>query len=172
MAHVAVSALAVWANKDAFGAAEIVLQLPDGNLPQDAAISVISAMAEKDPTTSALWLTAFPAGPERDYAIENLVYRWATADTNSAMIWASHLSGGERDTAFFVGAGGLIEAKPALAASWAMAIQDESRRAYQAERAARRWLETDRWAAEAWIRQSVLPPEAKARLLASEPSGS
>lgn len=172
MAHVAAGAVAAWAKHDPLAAGEFVLKLPDGNLRQEAAISVMSALAQEDPKTGAQWVTVFPAGPERDYAIENLVYRWATADADSALFWANRLTSSERDTALFAGAGGLVEAKPLQAISWAMSINDESRRTKQAERAAQRWLEIDRWAAEAWIRQSILPPETKTRLLASRESGS
>lgn len=142
-----------------------------GNLRHEAAISVMSALARKDPQTGALWAEAFPAGPNRDYAIENLAYNWANSDPAAALAWAYRLPVGERDTAIFAGAGGLIQSKPEQAANWALSIQNESRRVRQAERAARRWLDVDRWAAEAWIRQSVLPSETKHRLLASTGSG-
>jgi hypothetical protein len=171
MAGVATSAIAAWAIKDDLAAAEFVLGLPGGKLRDEASIAVMSVLARNDPSTGALWATSFPAGSKRDYAIENLVYNWATSDPTSALTWSSRLPTGERDLAIHAGAGGLIDTQPALAASWAMTIQDEGRRVQQAERAARRWLETDRWAAEAWIRQSILPPETKLLLLAAAPSG-
>lgn len=117
-------------------------------------------------------MAAFPAGSNRDYAIENLVYNWAISDPNSALSWANRLAGPERDTAIFAGAGGLIESNPALAARWVMSIQDEGRRFQQSERVALRWLQTDRWSAEAWIRSSTLPEQTKTRLLASAGSDS
>lgn len=171
IAGVAASAVAAWAQKDDLGAAEFVLGLPDGKLRQEAAISVMSALAQHDPGTGALWLAAFPTGSSRDYAIENLVYNWAVSDPNSALHWANRLAGAERDTAIFAGAGGLAESNPALAASWAMAIQDEGRRLRQSERVAQRWLKSDRWSAEAWIRSSNLPDQTKQRLLASGGAG-
>jgi hypothetical protein len=172
MAGVASSAVAAWAQKDDLAAAEFVLGLPDGPLRQEAAISVMSALAQHDPGTGALWMAAFPAGSNRDYAIENLLYNWAVSDPNSALNWANRLAGPERDTAIFAGAGGLVESNPALAASWVMSIRDEARRFQQSERVAERWLRTDRWSAEAWIRSSSLPDQTKTRLLASARSGS
>jgi len=132
----------------------------------------MSALAEKDPAMGILWATTFPAGPERNYAIENLAYRWAAQDPGAALTWANRLSFGERDIAISAGAGGLIEDRPALAAIWTMSIQSQGLRIQQTERTARRWLETDRLTAEAWILQSILPPEIKSQLLAfSSPNG-
>lgn len=171
MARLAAGAVSTWAEKNDLKAAEFVLKLPDGKLRQDAAVSVMSALARTDPTMGKEWIEVFPAGRGRNYAIENLVYRWAVTDPASTLVWSSHLPAAERDIALHAGAGGLIEAQLALAASWAMAIQDESRRVQQAERAARRWLKTDRGAAESWIQRSNLPPVTKLRLLAAAPSG-
>jgi len=166
IAGVAASAVAAWAQKDDLGAAEFVLALPDGPLRQEAAISVMSALAQHDPGTGALWMAAFPAGSNRDYAIENLVYNWAASDPASALAWSNRLTAAERDVAIFAGTGGLIETKPELAATWVSGIQDEARRIQQSERVALRWLQLDRWSAEFWIRNSILPPETKQRLLA------
>jgi hypothetical protein len=171
MASVAASAVATWAAIDDLAAAEFVLRLPPGNLRNEAAISVMSALAKKDPATGALWTNAFPAGAGKNYAIENLAYSWASQDPGAALAWANRLSSAERDVAMFSGAGGLIEDRPALAATWTMSIQNLSLRIMQTERTARRWLETDRLTAEAWVLRSILPPETKSQLLASSPSG-
>jgi hypothetical protein len=90
---------------------------------------------------------------------------WSTADEKAALAWANRLPSNDRDKAIYAGAGGLVENQPALAAAWTMTIQNESLRVQQTERVARRWLKTDRWAAENWIRQSVLPLETKNRLV-------
>ncbi|MDP3070203.1 MAG: hypothetical protein Q8N18_07940 [Opitutaceae bacterium] len=169
MDGVAAGAVAAWAENDDLAAAEFVLKLPAGRRQQDVAIAVLTALAQKDPALGVQWIDVFRAGRDRDYAIETLAYRWATSDPTAALAWCNHLPAGERDGAVYAGAGGLIETKPELAVGWATAIQDESRRVQQTERAARHWLETDRAAAEAWIRQSVLPPETKLRLLAATP---
>jgi hypothetical protein len=171
MTNVAASAVAAWAQQDDLAAAEFVLKLPDGPLRQEAAISVMSALARQDPATGALWANAFPPGPNRDYAIENLTYSWAASDPTAAFAWSNRLAAAERDVAIFAGTGGLIETRPEVAATWVNAIQDEARRIQQSERLAQRWLQVDRWSAEFWIRNSLLPPETKQRLLASTAPG-
>jgi len=165
MANVAASAVAAWAQQDDLAAAEFVLQLPEGNLRHEAAISVMSALAQQNPALGSRWVDLFATGPERDYAIESLAYGWAATDADSALIWANRLPAGERDTAIFAGAGGLIERDPARAANWALAIRDESRRNHQAARIAQDWLAKDPPTARAWILSSPLPDAHKQRLL-------
>ncbi|MGH7956186.1 MAG: hypothetical protein ACREH8_04155 [Opitutaceae bacterium] len=165
------SAVAAWAENDARAAAEFVAKLPPGHLQKEAAVSVVSAWAQNEPATAAQWVAAFPAGRERDYAVENLIYRWAPFDPASALVWINRLPATERDPAIHAGAGGLIETRPDLATAWAVAIGNDGKRSQQAERAARQWLATDRSAAEAWIRQSLLPGEEKQRLLAAAQPG-
>lgn len=168
----AAGSVSAWAQHDDLAAAEFVLKLPEGRLRHEAAISVMSALAQKDPLLGAKWVDVFPSGAGRKYAIENLVYGWALSDPDSALTWANRLPVGERDTAIFAGAGGLLEARPDLAASWVGTIQDEARRIQQSERVAAQWLKTDRWSAEMWIRSSRLPEQTKLRLLAPGPGGS
>ena len=165
MEQVTASAIASWAENDALAAADFALQLPAGNLRNEALISVISNMAQKHPNDGALLATAIPNGYTRDYAIENLAYRWTETGADSFLIWANHLSSTDRDSAIFAGAGALMDSNPLMATNWAMLIKNENRRVLQAERAAHRWMETDRRAADAWIRQSTLPVQSKARLL-------
>lgn len=168
LAGIGASVVAAWAAKDDLAAAEFVLSLPAGKFRDEALVSVMSALARNDPSTGALWAETFPAGPGRDYAIENLVYNWAASDPASALAWSNRLTAAERDVALFAGTGGLIETRPEVAATWVNAIQDEARRLQQSERVAQRWLQVDRWSAEFWIRsKSLLPPDAKQRLLAS-----
>lgn len=172
MEQIAASAIATWAENDALAAAEFVLQLPAGNLRNQALISVISNMAQKHPGDGALLATVFPVGYTRDYAIESLAYRWTATGADSVLAWANHLSTTDRDSAISAGAGALMDSNPLMAINWAMLIQNENQRVLQAERAARRWMETDQWAAEAWIRQSTLPAQSKARLLDPSPLNS
>lgn len=169
---VAVNAVATWAQQDELAAVEFVIGLPAGPLRREAAVSLMSALAVNDPALGALWAEAFPAGPDKNYAIENLVYKWAANDPSAAFAWVNRLPSAERDLAIFAGAGGLIETSPAVAAGWVAAIQDEARRVRQSERVAVRWLQSDRWAAEAWVRNSTLPDGVKKRVLAAVPGGS
>jgi hypothetical protein len=54
---------------------------------------------------------------------------------------------------------------PEIAAPWAETLSDDNQRVNQMENIARRWLETDRASAEAWLARVNLPEERKKRLL-------
>jgi hypothetical protein len=164
-ADIATSAVAAWAEQDEVAAAEFVLRLPEGELRAAAVTTVISALARKSPQDGASWIRALPSGPGKNAAIEHLAYQWAAWEPAAVLAWADRLPAQERDAAIYAGAGGLAEERPAVAAVWTLSIRDEAMRYRQAERISRRWLETDRWTAEAWIRQSGLPATAQARLL-------
>jgi hypothetical protein len=54
---------------------------------------------------------------------------------------------------------------PDLAAPWAETLTDDNTRFDQMENIARRWFDTDRAAAEAWLAKVSLPDDRKQRLL-------
>lgn len=164
------SLTATWAQLDARAAAEYVLfRLPPGATQEQAAISVVSAWAAQDPRAAAQWLEHFPTGPLRSYAMENLIYPWANSDPAAAIAWLARVPAGPtRDAALNAGFGRLIDAKPDLAAQWAVAISDEKLRVQKSEQAARAWLASDAPAARHWIVASSLPLAVKQQLLARD----
>jgi hypothetical protein len=156
---------AVWAAKDPGAAAASVANLPPGDAQCRAAVTAVSAWAMKNPAAAAQWVENFPAGHTRESSIENVVYRWAQSDPAAAVAWLEHWpAGSDRDAAVSAGAGGLVRSRPDMAAQWASVIEEQTVRNQQMERAARRWLETDRPAALAWITSSDLPTEIKSEL--------
>lgn len=159
-----VSALvAAWAQKDPLGAAEHVLGRP---APSGVVISIISGLAAQAPDLATELAMTFPAGKDRDYAMENAYYRWAQADPAAAIEGANRLGwGAERDKAIYAVAGSLVATNPAVAARSALAINDTNLRNHQAERAAREWLKLDPPTARHWILTSPLPDRTKNALL-------
>ncbi|MBI5769593.1 MAG: hypothetical protein HZA93_17590 [Verrucomicrobia bacterium] len=161
------SLLAGWAQENPEAAANFVKKLAIGaGGRESAAISVVTAWAAKDPAAAAEWATSFPAGPQRDYAIENVFYQWALVDSVAAVSRLGRLpSSGERDTALYATAGSLVDTFPDLAVQWAAGVGNEPLRNRQTERAARAWLAVDPKAARAWIELSDLPVALKRQLL-------
>ena len=59
----------------------------------------------------------------------------------------------------------MVDWAPDQAASWAETFTDDNRRFSQVESVARRWIETDRASAEAWLNRTDLPDDCKRGLL-------
>ena len=74
-------------------------------------------------------------------------------------------AGASREAAVQAYVSQLAYSSPELAAPWAETLTDENLRNNQIENVARRWLETDRPAAEAWLAKVNLPDDRKQRLL-------
>ena len=98
--------------------------------------------------------------------MRNLVSSWASSDPESAGQWLANLPAGRsREAAVQSYVSQISYQSPELAAPWADRISDLNMRNSQIENIARRWLDMDRSAAEAWLAKVSLPEERKAALL-------
>ena len=99
-------------------------------------------------------------------AARRLVSSWVSDDPAAAGAWLQTLPAGtSREAAAQAYVSQLAYSSPELAAPWAEALTDQNVRISQIENIARRWLETDRPAAEAWLAKVNLPEDRKQRLL-------
>jgi hypothetical protein len=91
---------------------------------------------------------------------------WAASDPTAAGQWLQGLpAGASRESAVQAYVSQLTQASPELAAPWAETLTDQNTRFNQMENVARRWLDTDRPAAEAWLAKVNLPDDRKQGLL-------
>ena len=93
---------------------------------------------------------------------------WANDDPTAAGQWLQTLpAGASREAAVETYVNNLAYSSPDLAAPWVETLTNDTLRNNQIENIARRWLETDRPAAIAWLATVNLPDDRKQRLLAS-----
>ena len=108
----------------------------------------------------------FGEGTLRENAARDLISNWAREDSTAAAAWLQTLpAGASRESAVQAYVAQLTYSSPELAAPWAETLTDENARFSQIENIARRWLEADRPAAEAWLAKVNLPDDRKQRLL-------
>ena len=87
------------------------------------------------------------------------------SDPTAAGQWLQTLpAGASREAAVQTYVSQLCYSSPELAAPWAETLTDQNNRNSQIENIARRWLQTDRSAAETWLAKASLPDDRKKRL--------
>jgi hypothetical protein len=119
-----------------------------------------------DPQNAAAWVSSFPAGNTRDSAISSIMSSWANSDPKTAADWLNSLpadKGQDRAAQNFVNQ--ISWEYPDIAATLVSKISEETQRDFAIENVARQWLQIDRKSAEAWLNQTSLPDDRKARLL-------
>ncbi len=156
-----------WGDGDPMAAATAAVKsMPEGREQNDTVVGIVQRWAQTDPTIAGAWVSAFPEGELRETAGRELVTIWADQRVEEAGQWLDALPAGNfRDTAVSAYVAKILPMVPATASEWAMQIADPVRRAEELERVGAGWLESDAVAARAWIAQSALSAEAKARLL-------
>jgi hypothetical protein len=113
-------------------------------------------------------VTQFPEGDLQDTAFENLISIWADQSVEQAGNYLSGLPTGKvRDVGIAALASKILPHSPETAAEWAMKITDNARRQQELVVIGESWLKSDPAAGRAWIKQAPLPPNEKAKLLAS-----
>jgi hypothetical protein len=163
--------LTEWGDGDPMAAATAAVKsMPEGREQNDTVVGIVQRWAQTEPNTAGAWVAAFPDGELRESAGRELVTIWADQAVEEAGQWLDALPAGNfRDTAVSAYVAKILPMVPQTASEWAMQIADPVRRAEELERVGSGWLESDAAAARAWIAQSALSAEAKARLL-SPPS--
>ncbi len=122
--------------------------------------------AGEDPQATSKWAASLPEGASRERAFENLVNRWSQNDPYATGAWLGTLPAGQsRDTAVAAYTRRVASTDPLTAAQWAETIGNDSMRNSQIESIAAAWLKTDANRATAWIANSSLSEDVKARLL-------
>ena len=95
--------------------------------------------------------------------------RWSQSDPYEAGIWLGTLPQGEsRDAAVTSFTRRIVSSDPQAAAQWAESIGNHNLRDRQIESIVVTWLRTDANRATAWLANSSLPAETKARLLSTK----
>lgn len=157
-----------WGDADPTAAATAAVKsMPEGRAQNDTVVGIVQRWVQKEPEIAAAWVASFPDGELRETAGRELVTLWADQAAEDAGRWLNELpTGGFRDTAVAAYVGKILPMAPETAAVWAAEISDPARRGEELERVGAAWLESDATAARAWIPQSALSAEAKARLLA------
>ena len=92
--------------------------------------------------------------------------RWSQSDPYEAGVWLGTLPQGEsRDAAVTAFSRRIVSTDPQAAVQWAESIGNQNLRDRQIEAIVVTWLQTDANRATAWLANSSLSAETKARLL-------
>jgi hypothetical protein len=156
-----------WGDGDPMAAATAAVKsMPAGREQNDTVVGIVQRWAQTEPKTAGAWVSAFPDGELRETAGRELITIWADQVVEEAGQWLDALPAGSfRDTAVSAYVAKILPMVPETASEWAMQIADPVLRAEELERVGAGWLESDAAAARAWIAQSALSAESKARLL-------
>lgn len=135
-------------------------------------VLIRSRLRAGDPPAEVVeWVGRFPASDKtleerKRHSLWVAYSTWAYRDREAAVAWLTEqLERGEQDwlpALYGEYARQRAAEAPAEAIVWAEKIEDENERTQTMVRIARRWLEVDRAAAEAWLAGSSLPPAARA----------
>ena len=156
------------AHTDPQRAAEWVTQLPDAEARRMANASIAMQFSGTDPKGATEWALALPAD-DRGYALSATIENWSRADPQAAADWANALPEAERDTAVVAYSGTTAYRDPAAALAWAATINDTGKRQKSIQRIFTDWVQRSKDDATAWVQNSQLPEDQKARLLATAP---
>jgi hypothetical protein len=115
------------------------------------------------------WLSTAPAGHEKDLAIRANFATWGRMDSEAALAWMANQTDEGEPAAwlkpiFPVYARLLSERSPTEAIEWALRIEKERERETVLIKIARGWRESDAAAADAWLVESPLSEEARAKV--------
>lgn len=137
--------------------------------------AVVGAWVAIDGPAAMRWASQQPAGAERDDAVRDGVRRWGRDDPESLRRWVRAMDPDRIEDWFQPGlpilARQLALKDPADGIQWAGRIADEPTGHLTLIQIAREWRKHDPAAAEAWLAQSPLTEEERARAVAvSEPS--
>ena len=142
----------------------------DGRFGGALRMIVAQQWAAQDGPAAMEWVSQAPAGLERDVAVRGALRGWARNDLDSLHRWANEM-GPEGVAAWFEPAvaalaASLIQSSPEQAMAWAEHIADDVTREGSLVALAREWRKRDPKAAEAWVANSPLLPQARERALA------
>jgi hypothetical protein len=156
----------VMAQQDAPKAIAWAKSLTDSDIRDIALQQVVTRWADNEPAAAAPWVLTEPEGTARAELVHTIAMNWMASNSGDALIWVESLPpGASRDSAADAVAAKLAPTDPANAAGWAESISRLDLRSARMEQVAEAWLKIDRTAAQAWVRNANLPPEAKLRLL-------
>lgn len=124
--------------------------------------------AYEDGPAAMEWIASAPPGPERDLAVRGAFRGWRRRDQEALLRWIDEEMDVENVPAYFRAASGLYAMaiswdRPQEALKWAELIEPEENRDLALMTIARRWREVDESAAEAWLQQSNLSEELRAK---------
>lgn len=109
------------------------------------------------------WLESGPEGQERNLAVRLTYAVWGRMDPDAAIRWMNEKTAGEPPAwvrpAWPIYARLLAVDSPAEGLAWAARLDTEKERDVVTLEIAHAWRKKDEAAAEAWLRQSSLPPE-------------
>jgi hypothetical protein len=122
--------------------------------------------SESDPAAAVRWLEQLPDASSHVEGHYALARQWAFRDSDATANWISSLpSGTARDSAI----GAFVESvdgyNPALATTWATAIEDTKARNKNVQSAFRRWVDRDANQARTWLNGAKLDDSLRAELV-------
>ncbi len=157
------AAMALWARESPQAAASYLAS--SGSPDLAASAQIVVAWTRIDPRSAAAWLDAAQPAVQND-AVSRLVASWSQRDPVATANWLmAHPAGTLVDRGLVEFSRDLTAAQPALAFTFADAIEARDLRCQQLERIGREWLAIDPAAALEVIERSDLPSSIKKRLL-------
>ena len=139
-----------------------VSQMPAGDPRGRAEYTLVSAWAEKDPSSAQKWVATLPAN-EQTEVVSTIANNWVDTNWPDASRWIDTLTGDVRDRALAV-AVNREGATRVDSLSLALSIGNEEMRNSALENTIRNWAATDTNAAEAWVKGSPLSSEQRDHL--------
>lgn len=119
----------------------------------------------RDPNAAMAWLASLPAGNDRDDGVTEAFRDWLRRDPLAARAWIESADMERWNEPAFgqFARGAIAQADPRRALEIVGRLSDDSLRNYLTTVIARGWLQRDREAADAWIRQAELPEVVRER---------
>jgi hypothetical protein len=121
--------------------------------------------SRRDGAAAMAWLSEQPAGALRDQAVRETFGQWSRTDPLRARAWLdSEKRTALHDPALEIKAERLAPHEPERALGWCERIQEPARQQSCLESTAKGWYGRNAVEAEAWLQQSSLDEEARARV--------
>jgi hypothetical protein len=148
----------------------------DGPYGNNLRSMIAGRWVEDDGPSAMEWLTTAPDGHERDLTIMTTLGVWGREDRDAALAWTAQQidEDGEPPAwlkpalpvyARLLAEQSMLAAEsPVVALEWAQRIEKPIQRDFSLITIARKWRERDEAAADAWLEQSPLSEEARAKV--------
>jgi len=159
------SAIDLTAQWDPERAAAWAMEHSGADYAEEGPSIVAKHWSRQDGAATMAWLGEQPAGALRDQAVREAFGQWSRADPLRARAWLdSEKRTALHDPALETKAERLAPHEPERALGWCERIQDPARQQSCLESTAKSWYGRNAVEAEAWLQQSSLDDEARARV--------
>jgi len=157
-----------WVQYDARSAVAYIDGMEPGDQKESLEAKLKKSWLSKDPQKAADWIVGRATGENRGRAVTEIVRKWGAQDPQKVAAWLRERSFEVSDSNKTALALNLMYGSPEEGVSWAAAIEDPKMKAKSFGDSFRIWRSKDQERAELFLKQTNLPEERKAALMAEE----